>query len=190
MSRWKPDATGRLEQAAFELFRDRGYDQVTVADIAKRAGLTERTFFRHYADKREVLFAGAAVLREELLEALGAVPRGVPTIEAVQIAVEAISALLHGRRALARERQKIVKAHADLLEREMIKRATLTDALAEALHERGVAEPGATLAADIGVGVFYVSFVHWLDGPEDREFVDVVHEGFKQIRGLAAGTGV
>src|SRR5271155_5203681 len=116
MSRWKPDARGRLEQTAYELFLERGYDQTTVAEIAHRAGLTERTFFRHYADKREVLFGGAAALQDELLRALGQVPPALPTIEAVRIAVEAASRLMHGRHALARERQRIVAAHADLQE--------------------------------------------------------------------------
>src|SRR6202453_4923600 len=112
MSRWKPDARGRLAQAAYELFRDQGYEQTTVADIAARAGLTERTFFRHYADKREVLFGGSAVLQDELLQALDAVPPALPAIEAVRIAVEAVATLFNGRRAFARERSRIVAEHA------------------------------------------------------------------------------
>ncbi len=188
MSRWKPNAGGRLEQAAFELFLDRGYDQTTVADIAERAGLTERTFFRHYADKREVLFGGAAVLQEKLLGALEAVPPAVPTIEAVRIAVEAAATLMHGRRALARERARIVAAHPDLRERELIKRATLTAALAAALQQRGVPEPAASLAADLGIAAFYVGFARWVDDPSDRELVEIVHEGFEQFKALASGT--
>jgi AcrR family transcriptional regulator len=101
MSRWSPNARGRLEQAAFELFLERGYEQTTVADIAQRAGLTERTFFRHYADKREVVFGGAAVLQAELLRALGELPPALPAIEAVRLAVEAMSHVMRGRRALA-----------------------------------------------------------------------------------------
>jgi AcrR family transcriptional regulator len=188
MSRWKPDARGRLEQAAYELFRDRGYEQITVADIAQRAGLTERTFFRHYADKREVLFGGSSALRDELLRALGGLPPALPTIEAVRIAVEAMTALMHGRRDLARERQRIVAAHADLQERELIKRATLTATLAEALRQRGVAEPAASLAADMGMAVFHVGFGRWLDDPADRELVAIVHEGFDQIKAVASGS--
>src|ERR1700729_2137088 len=177
MSRWQPNARGRLEQAAYELFLDQGYERTTVADIAKRAGLTERTFFRHYADKREVLFGGSATLHDELLRALDEAPPTLPTIEAVRIAVEAIAAFMHGRRALSRERQRIVVAHADLQERELNKRATLTSALAQGLQRRGVPEPSASLAAEMGIGVFFVGFVRWLDDPEDRELVAVVHEG-------------
>ena len=187
MSRWSPNARGRLEQAAYELFLAEGYEQTTVADIAKRAGLTERTFFRHYADKREVLFGGSTALQDELLRALGELPPALPTIEAVRIAVEAMSALMHGRRALARERQRIVAAHADLQERELIKRATLTAALAQALQRRGVQEAAASLAADMGIGVFYVGFVHWLDDPAGREIAEIVHEGFDQLKALASG---
>ncbi len=187
MSRWSPDARARLEQAAYELFLDRGYEQTTVADIAARAGLTERTFFRHYADKREVLFGGSTVLQETLVRALEASPPGIPTIEAVRIAVEAASSLMHGRRALARERQRIVGANADLQERGLIKRATLTAALAGALHQRGVPEPEASLAADMGMAVFHVGFDRWFAEPADRELVDIVREGFDQLKAVAAG---
>jgi len=187
MSRWTPNSRGRLEQAAYELFLDQGYEQTTVADIAARAGLTERTFFRHYADKREVLFGGSAALQDELLRALDPLPAAMPTIETVRIAVEALSRVLHGRRALSRERQRIVAAHADLQERELIKRATLTAALAQALQRRGVREPAASLAADMGIGVFYVGFNHWLNDPADRELVEIVHEGFEQLKAVASG---
>jgi AcrR family transcriptional regulator len=187
MSRWSPNARGRLEQAAFELFLDRGYEQTAVADIAARAGLTERTFFRHFADKREVIFSGAALLQDELSRALEGLPPGLPTLEATRSAVEAIAALLHGRRALAGERRRIVAAHADLQERELIKRAALTEALAHGLQRRGISELEANLAADMGMAVFHIGFNRWLDGPEDREFVDAVHEGFDQLKALASG---
>jgi len=187
MSRWKPDARGRLEQAAYELFLDPGYEQTTVADISQRAGLTERTFFRHYADKREVFFGGAAALQDELLRALGEQPPALPAIEAVRIAVEAASTLMHGRRALAHERRRIVLAHADLQERELIKRATLTAALADGLRRRGVPDPAASLAADMGIAVFYVGFGRWLDDPADREMAEIVREGFDQLKAVASG---
>jgi len=187
MSRWKPDARGRLERAAYELFRDRGYEATTVADIAARAGLTERTFFRYYADKREVLFGGAGALQEELVRAFDGLPPALPTIEAVRIAVEALSSLMHGRRTLARERARIVAAHPDLQERDMIKRATLTTVLAQALQQRGESKPVANLAADMGLAVFYVGFDRWLDETEDRELLEIVREGFDQLKALASG---
>ena len=188
MSRWDSNARGRLEQAAYELFCDRGYERTTVADIAKRAGLTERTFFRHYADKREVLFGGSATLQDELLRAFDEHPAALAPIEAVRCAVEAIASLMHGRRALARERQRIVAAHADLQERELIKRANLTAALALALQQRGVPGPSASLAADMGMAVFYIGFGQWLDDPADRELIEVVREGFERLKAVASGT--
>ena len=187
MSRWKPDARGRLEQAAYDLIMERGYDQVTVAGIAERAGLTERTFFRHYADKREVLFGGSSALQDELLRALREAPPALSTIEAVRVAVEAMSALFHGRRALAKERQRIVISHSDLQERELIKRATLTAALADGLRHRGVPEAAAHMAADMGIAVFYVGFIRWLDDPAERDMTAVVHEGFDELKALATG---
>ncbi len=186
MSRWDPNARGRLEQAAYELFRDSGYERTTVADIAMRAGLTERTFFRHYADKREVLFGGSAYIREELLRALGTVSAALPAIEAVRTAVETIATLMRGRRVLSRERRQIIEAHVDLQERELMKRATLTAALAEALRERGVPLPTANLVADIGIGVFYIGFGEWLDDSEGREFDAIVRENFDRLKAVAA----
>ncbi|MBD5657375.1 MAG: TetR family transcriptional regulator [Candidatus Eremiobacteraeota bacterium] len=187
MSRWEPDARGRLEQAAYELFRDRGYDQTTVADIAKRAGLTERTFFRHYADKREVLFGGAGALHDELLHALEGVLPELPPIEAVRIAVETISALMRGRLPLARERRRIIAAHPDLLERDLNKRSTLTGALEDGLKRRGVSESAASLAAEMGIAVFYSGFNRWLDDSKDRELIEIVHELFDELKAVAAG---
>jgi AcrR family transcriptional regulator len=188
MSRWSPNARGRLQQAAYELFLDRGYEQTTVADIAKRAGLTERTFFRHYADKREVLFGGSAHLHEELLRALDDASLDLPTIEVVRIAAEALSRFADGRRTLSRERQRIIDAHADLQERELIKRAALTAALARGLKKRGVPEAEASLAADVGIAVFFIGFALWLEDPQQRELVDVVREGFDRLKAVASGT--
>jgi len=163
MSRWSPNTRGRLEQAAYELFRDRGYEQTTVADIAKRAGLTERTFFRQYADKREVLFGGAATLQGELLRAVADLPTDLPTFEVIRSAIGALSIFMNGRRAFARERQRLIDAHADLQERELIKRATLTAALAQALKRRGTPDLAASLAADMGIGVFTLALrVGWM----------------------------
>jgi AcrR family transcriptional regulator len=189
MSRGEPNARGRLEEAAYELFLGRGYDQTTVADIAKRAGLTERTFFRHYADKREGLFGGAGALHDELLRALDEVSPELPPIEAVRIAVETISALMHGRRQLARERRRIIAAHPDLQERDLNKRSSLTGALEAGLRRRGVAESAASLAAEMGIAVFYSGFDRWLDDPAERELTEIVHERFDELKAVAAGAG-
>src|SRR6202035_2298884 len=89
MGRWEPNARGRLEQAALELYLERGFEQTTVAEIAKRAGLTERTFFRHFADKREVLFSGAGALEELLVSAVAGAPESSAPMAAVAAGLEA-----------------------------------------------------------------------------------------------------
>ena len=85
VARWKPNARSRLEKAALELYSERGFQQVTVAEIAQRAGLTERTFFRHFADKREVLFPADGQLQELLLSALEKAPRSFSAFDAVGV---------------------------------------------------------------------------------------------------------
>src|SRR5580700_7701232 len=125
MVRWEPGARGRLGQAAFELFTERGFEQVTVAEIAERAGLTERTFFRYFADKREVLFSGAGALKQQLIGALEAAPSRLSPIDAVGMAVEATAALFEERRDFAGKRQAVIAENAELQERERIKLASL-----------------------------------------------------------------
>jgi AcrR family transcriptional regulator len=129
MSRWEPDAPGRLQRAAVESFFERGFDQTIVAEIAKRAGLTERTFFRYFADKREVLFWGSAALREILVRAIHEAPPSLTPIDAAGAAVEAVAAIFDGRHEDARLRARIVASHAELQERELIKMASLRSAL-------------------------------------------------------------
>lgn len=187
MTRWQPDARGRLERAALELFLERGFEETTVAEIAARAGLTERTFFRHYADKREVLFGGSNEFADTIVRALEHAPRDLAPINAVRVAIEAIVPFFDGRRDFARERSTIVAAHAELRERELIKLAGLTAALAGAFRERGVAEPAATLVADIGVAVFHVAFGRWLHDPQNRTLGDLIAEGFDEVRAVAGG---
>src|SRR5271156_3758669 len=105
MGRWEPDARGRLMKAAFELYGERGFDNTTVAEIAARAGLTERTFFRYFADKREVLFSGAGLLQELLVNSVANAPVYAAPIDAVAGALEAAGALLQQRRQFAQQRQ-------------------------------------------------------------------------------------
>jgi AcrR family transcriptional regulator len=138
MSRWEPNARGRLEQAALDLYVERGFEQTTVAEIAERAGLTERTFFRHFADKREVLFAGADALRELLVSTVTGAPDSAAPIDAVAAALEAAGAFIQEGGELARQRQAIIAASAELQERELIKLASLASALADALRGRGL----------------------------------------------------
>jgi AcrR family transcriptional regulator len=170
VARWADDANGRLRAAAMQLYVERGFDDTTVADIAARAGVTARTFFRHFADKREVLFAGSSALQEALVAALGNAPPDATPMQAVAAALDAAGEILGGDRERSRQRQAIINSHADLLERELIKLARLAGALAEGLRHRGVPEPDAGLAAEAGIVVLRVAFGRWA-GPDGKPLV-------------------
>lgn len=170
MGRWQPGARGRLEKAALELVFQRGYDNVTVAQIAERAGLTERTFFRYFADKREVLFAGGGAINEFLAERVEAAPSGSSPFEsAVEALAGAAEAFFEDRRELVIRRQAIVTSTPELRERELIKLAGMVSTLADALHRRGAADPVARMAAEAAIAAFKSAFARWveLDGRQD-----------------------
>src|SRR4051794_26947097 len=131
MVRWEPDSRARLEQAALALYGERGFERTTVAEIAERAGLTERTFFRHFADKREVLFGGSGMLQDLLVSTVADAPDSLAPVDAAAAGVEAAAAELQERRDFARRRQAIIAASAELRERELIKLASWSAALAD-----------------------------------------------------------
>ena len=187
MGRWEPNARGRLEQAALELYVERGYEQTTVAEIAERAGLTERTFFRHFADKREVLFAGAGALQELLVTAVADAPDAVAPLEAVAAALEAAGALLQERREYSRRRQSVIDANPALQERELIKLAALASALAGALRRRGVTGPAASLTAEAGIAVFKVAFERWIGETGQSDLPRLIRESLDELRAVTAG---
>lgn len=190
MSRWKPDARGRLERAAMELYSERGFDSTTVAEIAERAGLTERTFFRYFADKREVLFWGAGTLRDLLVGRVLEAPGSSPPLETVVAAfVEIAAVVFDERRAHAAQRQAIIAANAELRERELIKLASLAAVLAGALRTRGVADPAACLAAEAGIAVFKVSFEHWVAGASALTLSRILRDTADELKAMAAGQG-
>lgn len=188
VGRWEPDSRGRLQEAALALYAERGFDQTTAAQIAARAGLTERTFFRHFADKREVLFAGSDLLRERIVAAVGAAPTDAAPLLAVGAGLAAAaSALGEMRRDLARQRHAVISANPELRERELAKMADYAAAVAAALRTRGVPEPAATLAADAGMAVLRVALERWASELDDRPLAVVVGDAVAQLRAVAAG---
>ncbi len=187
MSRWEPNARGRLEQAAMELYVERGFEQTTVAEIAKRAGLTERTFFRHFADKREVLFWGAGELQELLVSTLASAPDSAAPIDAVAAALASVETVFSERREFSRQRQRVIAANVELQERELIKLATLSAALAGVLRRRGVADPAAELAAEAGIAVFKITFQRWVDPGNHQDFGALVRESLAELKAVTAG---
>jgi AcrR family transcriptional regulator len=187
MVRWEPDARGRLAEAALELYAERGFERTTVAEIAERAGLTERTFFRHFADKREVLFGGSSSLEELLVGAVANAPDSFAPIEAVGAALDAVGAMFRDRREFSRQRQAIIAASAELRERELIKLASLSAALSEALRGRGVSEPEASLTAEVGIAVFRIAFERWVSEPDHEDLQQLMRESLEQLRTVTAG---
>jgi AcrR family transcriptional regulator len=186
MSRWKPDARGRLEQAALELYSERGFEQTTVAEIADRAGLTERTFFRHYADKREVLFGGGDVLKELLVSTVADTQDSAAPIDAIAAALEAVGGVLQERLEFARRRQRIIAANAELRERELIKLASWAEALADALRDRGAADPAARLTAEVGIAVFRVAFERWVAETNRLSLSHLIRVSLHELKALTA----
>jgi AcrR family transcriptional regulator len=186
MGRWQPDSRGRLEQAAFALYGERGFEQTTVAEIAQRAGLTERTFFRYFADKREVLFWGAGALQDLLVSTVAAAPAAVAPLTAVAMALDAAGAILQQRRASVRQRQTVIAANAELRERELIKLATLATAITAALRRRGVREPAASLTAEAGIAVFRVAVDRWINETAQRDLSHVIRESLDELKAVTA----
>jgi AcrR family transcriptional regulator len=190
MTRWEPNASGRLQQAALELYSERGYDQTTVTEIAKRAGLTERTFFRYFADKREVLFYGSGILQDRLVQWIDDAPDTVSPIDAVGGALAAAAEPIEEIRGFSRLRQAIVAANPELQERELIKLAALAAALAAALRRRGVADPAASLAAEAGIAVFKIAYLRWADEPGDRgeeTLAQLIKQSLTELKAVTAG---
>src|SRR5579875_526779 len=187
MSRWKPDARGRLEQAALELYRERGFDQATVTEIAERAGLTERTFFRYFADKREVLFWGQSHLLELYVNTIANAPASASPIEMVAAALEAAVPIFEERHELAQQRQAVIDAHRGLQERELLKRNALAAAMANALRQRGVSDTIARLAAEIGVIAFTTAYARWVSAPSEQDLSRLIRESLDQIKAITAG---
>jgi AcrR family transcriptional regulator len=187
MSRWEPDARGRLERAAMELFIERGFDEATVTEIARRAGLTQRTFFRHFADKREVLFAGAGALQEFMVSAVASAPDSAAPIDAVAAALEAAAGLLQERREYSRQRMAVIAANPELQERELIKLARLASAIAGALRERGVPDPAASLAAEAGTTVFRIAVDRWHGEITQRDLLEVTRDSLDELKAVTAG---
>jgi AcrR family transcriptional regulator len=186
MTRWEPGTRERLGQAALELFSTRGFEQTTAAEIAESVGLTERTFFRHFADKREVLFDGQQQFLQAFLDGVDAAAPDAPPFEVVASALRSVGAFFgEERRALARTRQAVIDANPALQERERHKRATVAAAMREALHARGVADPAAAVAAETAATVFSIAFQQWIRPGEERPLTEIAATVLAEVRSFA-----
>ncbi|MQS14827.1 TetR/AcrR family transcriptional regulator [Streptomyces kaniharaensis] len=188
MARWEPNAWERLERAALALFAERGYDATTVPEIADRAGLTKSTFFRHFADKREVVFGRQDMLAELFSDAIRAAGPSATIGDCLAAALEsAAPGLTPERHDLAVQRRAIIAANSELQERELLKRARLTSAIADALRAHGADETTADLAAALGVLAFSTAFARWA-APENRQpYTEIARTTLRDLQSRAAG---
>lgn len=186
MGRWEPNARGRLARAALTLYAEQGFEQTTAAEIARQAGLTERTFFRHFADKREVLFYGTDALRDILAQAIADAPADAGPMDAVGAALRVVAEMVLQTPDIARLRNAVVSANPELRERELIKLAELAAAMAAALRDRGVPELAATLAAESGIVVYRVSFARWITAPGQSDLTGFLRDSVEQLRDVLA----
>lgn len=188
MGRWAPGARERLRDAAMELFAERGFDAVTVSEIAARAGVTERTFFRHFADKREVLFAGQEELAASFTEAIAGAPADAALLDLVTAGLDGGGGALQQTRGrdFARARHAVINANLQLHERELLKLAKLAASVTAALRARGVSDVQARLGGDLIVSVFSDAFSRWIAADDARDLVELQHESLAALTELLA----
>ncbi|MEV4325698.1 helix-turn-helix domain-containing protein [Microbispora rosea] len=168
MARWQPGAAQRLVVAAVDLFTEQGYDATTVTQIAERAGVTKSTFFRHFSDKREVLVAGQETLSRLLADGIAEAPASASPLQAVAAGLErASSAMGPANRELGPRLKAAVAASSELQERDALKSVGLAAAMTAALIDRGVPEPSAHLAGELGVLAFKRGYARWCESGRD-----------------------
>jgi len=190
MARWEPNARERLVLAALDLFAEQGYDSTTVTQIAGRAGLTKTTFFRHFPDKREVLFAGQEVHSRLLADGAAAAPDPATPLEAVAAALDALTASFTAeQREFGPRLLTVIAGNPELQERAAFKRAALAAALTSALGKRGVPDLTASLAADLGVRAFDRAFDRWVEPSSQQTFTELAHEELQALRTAAVALG-
>jgi AcrR family transcriptional regulator len=188
VARWEPNTKERLVQAALDLFAEQGYDATTVNEIAERAGVTKMTFFRHFPDKREVLFAAGQEVHSQILaDAIAAAPDLATPLQAVAAALDALSATFtDDRREFAARLRVVVAGQRELRERAASKHNGLVEATAEALAKRGVPDLTATLAAELGLRAFDRAFAHWADPASSQPLTDLTRQSFDELRAASA----
>ncbi len=189
MPRWEPDAAERLQAAALELFDEQGFEHTTVAEIAQRAGLTQRTFFNHFADKREVLFGLSSGFQQQVVREIAACADTLPPLDAVVCALQAAAdTMFEGRRAAVIRRHHVVDANPELQERELSKGAVLTDAIAAALHAQGLDPETALLTASAGMLVQQSAIRRWTQSVESRPLRELLSDAAHSLRTTVSQT--
>lgn len=186
MSRWAPNAHERLQAAAWELFAENGYEATTVAQIAERAGLNRATFFRHFADKREILFGGEDALSTAFVEAIRAAPVGTAVSECLEAALTAAGELMTSEQhRRAGQRRRAAEASVEVQERGLAKNARIAAAAAAALRDRGAGESTAQLGAATLMLAFAAALREWLDDDDPEPFAPYATRAFVALRASA-----
>ncbi len=187
VGRWAPNARERLETAALDLFVENGYEETTVAQIADRAGLNRATFFRHFADKREVLFGGEDVLAGLFADAIKAAPLDATLTECLQAALAAADAsMTPQQRAKAAQRVQVVASNTEVQERGLLKHARIAKSVTAALRERGKDELTARLGSEIALLAFSVAFELWMKASDDEPFSPFAEAALTDLQARAA----
>ena len=188
VARWEPNTRERLVRAALDLFTEQGYDVTTVTEIAERAGVTKMTFFRHFPDKREVLFAAGQEVHSRILaDAVAAAPDAAAPLQAVATAIETLSATFtNDRREFSARLRALIAAHAELQERSASKHLGLVAATSAALQKRGVPELTADLAAELGLRAFDRGFAQWADPASHQPLTEFTRQSLDEIRAATA----
>jgi len=190
MGRWEPNARERLVRAALDLFTEQGYDITTVNGIAERAGLTKTTFFRHFPDKREVFFGGQETHNRLMAEAIAASPGSATPLQAVAAALDALTATFtDDRREFAARLLTVIADNSELQERAAFKRTCLAGAMTDALRKRGVPDPTASLAAELGIRAFDDAFAHWADPTNQQTLTDLARHALHELRAATITLG-
>ncbi len=183
MSRWQPDAPLRLQQAALELFLEKGYEGTTVEEIAQRAELTQRTFFRYFTDKREVLFWGTGEFEAAVVAGVrqGNTP---DPLERIVGAFETVASVYFDSRAEAvRRRRSVIQSSPDLQEREGQKMGRIIERSAAALIDEGIEAETARFAVELGVLVFRRAFDLWAEA-DGTSLAATIRVALQQLRAL------
>lgn len=188
MARWDPGAEQRLRRAALELYLEHGYENVTVTQIAERAGLTRRSYFRYFPDKREVLFAGSHLLPAALTEAVLATAPDTSPLTAVLQALSQVGTRITDQAEGAAERRSVIEASPELQERERTKTAAVTEAIRTALLQRHVPPETAALVAQLATVTFQNAFRRWIDAGGRADFTDCLDTVAEELRTAVTGS--
>lgn len=186
VARWQPGSRERLQKAALDLFTEQGFERTTVGEIAERVGVNKRTFFRHFPDKREVLFAGADDLQSTLVDAIAHAPAQLAPLEAIAAVLAAIDWQQTAPLDALRQRQAVIAASPELMERELMKFDALTAAFADGLRRRGTDDAASRLAAHAGMAVFRTSFERFIDDENIDDMAQIVDDVLAGLRAAVA----